>query len=345
MKIRAYLPKIYDFLPPFFDSEIEETEANCSECNNPESSDYVYPYKCCTFYPNIPNYLVGGILQSSNKKAKEIIQKRIEERHSVNPYGIYKPKKLALIYNQANKEQVFGKSEQLLCPYYSINNKGLCSIWKHRSNKCSTYYCRYNQGISGNEFWDTLKKYLKHIEESLSEYAVYKVFGSGNYPKIKSEYDPDNELSLVDIDEEMKDAEYEKVWLSYHGEEALFYKKAFHIVKELTAQKLSHILGIKGKTLLENCKHAYKGLTQPDIPEKLKFNPKCSYIYQEGTDSVEIRTPNDGFFNVNKKLFFILQLFDGERTIEECNIVAREEYLMELEYDLIVSFYQNILLV
>ena len=164
-KILDGQPEIYrHLLPEFLNHQIpEETKATCSSCAMCESNcqTSTVPYsnaaansaadgprffssdtKCCTYHPNLPNFLVGAILAQcilpgTNNSAHEgqlRIGKKIVEKIGVTPYGINAPAKYNFLYQ--NSRDFFGRSKGMLCPYYIDQEGGLCSIWAHRDAVC-----------------------------------------------------------------------------------------------------------------------------------------------------------------------------------------------------------------
>ena len=73
-RIIDILPQCYSlFLPPFFTNPISiESAATCRNCAMQEQPDshthasinFSSKTKCCTYHPEIPNYLVGALMSS-----------------------------------------------------------------------------------------------------------------------------------------------------------------------------------------------------------------------------------------------------------------------------------------
>lgn len=103
-RIEEALPEYYHkFLPGFFRNTIPlETVATCSECpmlseegNDSSESEFFSPEsKCCTHYPNLYNYIVGGLLSNTDKELDEgrhRIRRQIKRRIGVTPHGVLRP--------------------------------------------------------------------------------------------------------------------------------------------------------------------------------------------------------------------------------------------------------------
>lgn len=96
--------------------------------------------KCCTYYPSLPNYLVGAILLDKDGVPEGVrrIESAISSKTTVSPVGIFPSRKYLALYFKSSSA-TFGRSESLMCPYFE-QPTGLCTIWKHRESVCSTYF-------------------------------------------------------------------------------------------------------------------------------------------------------------------------------------------------------------
>jgi len=161
-------------LSRFGDLQIKETKATCHDClcSKPERGDLPYyraDLKCCTFHPFLPNYVVGGILQSSQilASSKVTIRNKINQREYTLPLGIFVPVKYQVAFLD-REESDFGNREDLLCPYFDPNNKN-CGIWEHRGAVCTSYYCASDRGEKGLKFWENWGEYLHRCEMVLAQ--------------------------------------------------------------------------------------------------------------------------------------------------------------------------------
>src|SRR5262245_14489349 len=78
----------------------EETEATCDNClmcpsqgepQTPSRIRFNPRIKCCTYLPNLPNFLVGRILTSENPseaKGRTTVEVRLAQGTAVTPLGI-----------------------------------------------------------------------------------------------------------------------------------------------------------------------------------------------------------------------------------------------------------------
>src|SRR5215210_4311433 len=95
-------------LPPLYAAWVDqvlagplpsENKATCNDCamcglaaSQPARISFNDATKCCTYTPDLYNYLVGGILDEPNQElvpGRHEVIARLEKGLAVTPYGIY----------------------------------------------------------------------------------------------------------------------------------------------------------------------------------------------------------------------------------------------------------------
>lgn len=234
----------------------EEPRANCSDCSMCKPRDRVTAQdrvfnastKCCTYIPVLPNFLVGGILQDEDPQFAEGKSLFLREgaRLVVSPSGVAPPWHYWWHYY----DKPFGEVELLKCPYYINRDGGLCGIWKYRNSRCTTWFCKYDRGTFGLNFWCALSDLLARMEKDLSEWCV-------------------RELDLR-IPEQPSNAA-EATWGNWSGRELDFYKQCFGKVSALTWLQALELSGPKGLNLAEDTLKKFALLVDaPSLPDHLK---------------------------------------------------------------------------
>jgi len=354
-RIMEGLPEVYqNFLPRFFKNNIpRETAATCEDCAMWEDSGPGFPggvyfskdSKCCTHYPNLPNYLVGALLNNSSPECgvgRSRIQKTIKSRIGVTPHGILRPKKFQLLLKNSEKE-FFGRSKSLICPFYE-RKKRKCTIRPFWDATCNTWFCKYTAGEDGREFWLALRKYLNFVEKTLVQYTLYKM--AWDPQKIILPEFPSDLLTLEEVDDHPPDPKtYQNLWGKWAGCEEDFYKETFRLVSVLTPKTFEKISGISQKVFLEEVKMGQKNLLNPRLPKKLKRNSKLQVV-KNSEDSYFLigYSPLDPF-EVSKRVYDLLDFFDGKRTNQEVYRLIRNNMGVKPNPDLLTSFYQFRILV
>jgi hypothetical protein len=343
------LPGFYrSFLPPFFKNLIIPVErvATCDDCamwRNPETAHsegifFSRETKCCTYHPNMPNFLVGALLDSTEpdldlgrRRIREAIQRRI----SVTPHGLLSPSKHTLLYNKALS--AFGKSKRLRCPYYAPG-EGVCTLWPYLNEECMTWFCKHNAGSEGDIFWKTAKKYLAAVREALVRYTLYTM----NWDPARIIPKPSSpSLAVEELDDEPpSEKSYQGMWGEWAGREEDFYRETYRRVSDLIPEDFEKISGITQKILLKELTEAHRRMVVPKLPEKLKRNPTLR-VEKVSEDAYALTgySPFDPIV-VSKKAYEMIDFFDGKKSNREVLRDIRAEGKYEPTDDLLLSLYQ-----
>jgi len=350
--IRDYLPGIFHrLLPDIFLKEVPaEIFTNCTDCHmicssrEELGSDHTKPFapdtKCCTFMPQLPNFLIGAVLSDTDSSAaagKNGLLERIGSRKGIFPHGIYPVKKYSLLY-EAGKELGFGKSRALRCPYY-LEGKFNCALWKYREAICATWFCKYVGQQAGFEFWDAVKCCVKYIEDKLALHFLVREGLPITHP-----YGDNTNISYEDLDDlPMDEKEYSLRWGKWKGHEEEFYITTFSLFQNLTPNDFSQIMGNHFLILLSDVEKKYFTMTK--IPEKMvadrerivsqtdngNYRLEMTTIIERNnsciTHSFEIPAP-------------VIDIFDGLISTENALQLLDKEYGICLGKDILIALHQ-----
>jgi len=352
--VRAKMAPVYQhLLPELFDrAPIEETRATCDDCamcdkgqNAGVKMDFFKPdVKCCTYHPHLPNYLVGAILADSDEYAegKRRIRERIAKHTMISPCWVAAPKLYQLIAMASKSSNVFGRAKSMLCPYYDPRGNGSCSIWRHRESVCTTFFCKYERGRHGLDYWTGIKVYFEHIEITFAHWAMKEVDPKLVEPKMGR-----LKLSLEDVDGLPPNAEeYAELWQGWAGREEEFYLACYEKVRTMTREKFVELIdgAPEGKKNLLDLQRRWDKMLNPELPKSLVRNPKMKAAPVEGAVVVTTYNANDSF-SVDQDLYDVLALLDAGKTLEE-NLKALEtEHGVELAPELLAHLVMHGVLV
>ena len=179
-------------LPPLYDRWISallqgpvpaETESTCMDCpmlarDGRNKSEYLFhpDTKCCTYMPELPNFLVGRILRDEDPAfapGKAAFEGQFSGGMIVTPLGAYPPESYSAFY-RGNLDR-FGVDPGMRCPFYLVKEGGLCGIWKHRNARCATWFCKYSHGSRSVIFWKYMDQLLTAVEKSLAQWCVLQL--------------------------------------------------------------------------------------------------------------------------------------------------------------------------
>jgi Fe-S-cluster containining protein len=340
---RGMLPPVYQPLfEPFFDKDkVKETRAECekcSMCNHGEPAPVPMEYfrsdtKCCTYWPQLPNYLVGAILADPSpeqEEGKKRLRKIIASRKAVTPYWVSRPGRWQLLLSAYGN--AFGRAGSLRCPFFDQEHpEASCTIWRHRETICMTYYCKYNGGQRGYDFWVAFKDYLAQVQASTVRFATDAIDTSLINPQLNLK-----DLTVEEIDDEPpKDSDYARWWGKWVGHEEEFYIKCYEWLASVPREQfMMNVDSIESvKAALDKLKSAHEVLEAKLIPTSLVRNARMRE--QHVNDKVVVTTYHRyDSFSLDKDLYDVVGLFRGDQSLTE-NLERLKKDGVELAPDLI----------
>lgn len=317
MILSKKLPIVYN---SFFNNSLNlnipfESIATCKNCNLCLS--YKSPYsntKCCTYHPHLANYLVGGILASTNSLGKSIIRKQIINNTGITPYGIIPSKNYAKKTKELNSLDFWNRPHELandqICPYY---DKGNCSVWEFRENLCVTYFCSSSGGKSGQKFWKKLNQYIQLTETTLSQYAMMEL----GWPaaEIKTKKVSTEDFDFEDEEGNINEEKYQKLWREWAGREEEFYKACYQIIQDLSQEKFHEMMGLNGEILEQAILDTHKEFNEHVLPDYMQLHPDLIFENKENGE-VEL-TLGANKVRIPGVALPIIKGFNGKRSTVE----------------------------
>jgi hypothetical protein len=321
-------------LPPLFNAWMEEllggslpeeTHATCSNCamlpqpgeSRSEEKIFFDPHsKCCTYLPNIPNFLVGRVFRDHSPEmatGRATMEKRLAARVSVTPLGIGQPSSYLLWYNHSKS---FGRSQTLRCPHY-IEDGGRCSIWRHREGTCATWFCKHDRGAAGQRFWrDAVHRLLKAVEGALAQWCVMELdLGSTALERVLTLSDDFNTIKEGELEGQVKAADYRALWGRWDGKEREFYETCAARVDGFKWSDVARICGPRVALLAR--------LTQDVFAQLARTTPEAAlrcgsfHLVSLRANVARLSTYNDyDPVEISAPLLNLLQHFQGQPTSE-----------------------------
>ena len=169
-----YVPGIWNYLLPYELDELKvpsERRASCMNCPKAAFEGFRDDYRCCTYHPRVPNYMLG--LAAQGKKAKGIIEKMNRDGFLLPDGFVTTPGQWADFLADVAEDR-FGKSESVLCPFLERKN-GHCNIYAYRNGVCSTFFCQHDHGDRGENFWEHLQETVSQVELALSQWCLSEI--------------------------------------------------------------------------------------------------------------------------------------------------------------------------
>ena len=273
------LPDLYqrwveELLPDGIPRERNATCLECAMCS-PQGLDfdremgyYDVTLKCCTFFPDLPNFLVGRAIVGDNPgvAALRAFIDSSDGRGVATMRAVKPNAKIATIYDHHNKTG-FGRDPDLLCPY-AIDKDGpsgpFCGIWQQRNSVCATFFCKHEKGRTGSRFWQTLRGLLAQLEWSLSWWAITQLINDPVrvYTAGANQSGGANGISLR-----------AGAWDYWEGTRIAFYESCAALVEGLSAEEALGIAGTDARLYHQELLQRFQALRSGDIPEHLRAAP------------------------------------------------------------------------
>ena len=149
--------------------------ATCENCYRADLGQFRADCRCCTYFPQLPNHMVGLALQDPRSAAT--LEALIDQGHLL-PFGLVTSPQRYVAAVEAQANGLFGNAPKRLCPFARLATGGGpdswmdCTIHPYRNSICSTYFCAFDHGEAGEDFWYRVQAFAGHVESSLSQWAM-----------------------------------------------------------------------------------------------------------------------------------------------------------------------------
>lgn len=254
---RDELPEDFPWLAP-----PRERLATCDDCHMVAVGEYAAGCQCCTYYPQIANYMVGLALK--DPASREAMLEQIEAggalpRELVGPPGRYR-RSIAL-YARGR----FGLERDAICPFFEDSTTH-CRIYPYRNSVCSTFICTHDHGEAGEYYWERLQQLVANVEQAIAQWVMerngiahddYIERLNGLADRIDTCTDPDTGLWPEDVRREL--------WGDKFGHEAEF----FVACADLALEHRQLLYPIAGRMKLRHAT-AYERAVRDWMPEDIQ---------------------------------------------------------------------------
>jgi hypothetical protein len=316
----------------------KETRATCDDCAMcvhaerpllPTEYAFNPATKCCTYIPEVPNFLLGKILVDGDPSladGRALVEARLVENNAVTPFGLGRPPGYMVFYRTVS-DQSFGRLRSLRCPYY-IEEGGRCGIWKHRESMCATWYCKHTRGAVGMRFWRALHQLLFAIERALTVWCINELdLGA---PTLRRLFPPlftrstggDWQECIGDL------SDLASLWGNWYGREREFFIECARRVEPLAWKDVLALAGPEVQTVLTFTRDAYQALLSEDVPPSLRVGAMRLVGLGPRNGQFWSYSNLDGM-EMPLRVIEMLHVFDGRPTHE-----AIHEVYMETGVDL-----------
>lgn len=169
-----HVPGIWRFMLPNDLRDLElpsERRSTCGSCPKVIAEGFDRAYKCCTYHPRVPNFLLG--LGLSIPESRPFIIEHIDGGFVV-PEGATSTPRQWLDAVLIGAESSYGRTETVRCQFLD-QQLGRCGIYPVRNSVCSSFFCLNDHGQTGTEFWDRLQEMVSQVEAALAQWCLEEI--------------------------------------------------------------------------------------------------------------------------------------------------------------------------
>jgi hypothetical protein len=317
-----------------------EKAATCDRCamlrpddpeNAPRATFFSPKTKCCTYLPELANFLVGRVLADETPEAaygRATVEARIDKGLGVTPLGLQKTPLYVMLYRTSPDS--FGHAASMRCPHFVVDG-GRCGVWRHRESTCATWFCKYARGEVGRMFWQRLHDVLAAVEEAVRIHCLVVI---GIDAQVLATLHPTRAvanavsrgqgLAAADVEKEVDPARQRAVWGAWHGRERELYGRCAQIADALSWQDVLELGGARLDLLSRLLLDAYGRLVSNEVPAHARHR-SLKVIYSSADSAEVVGYSTIDALRMPRRLVDVLHHFDGRPTQEVLESIEEEE--------------------
>lgn len=339
------MPRIHDLwlselLSAELPAEKRSTCDNCAMCGNQTRSTVSFQSdtKCCTFWPSLANFLVGGALLDETESGRDGRSRVLQfaRRGWATPLMLLPAPAHRMLYAQT-KSREFGRSPLLKCPY--LGDGGGCTIWKQRNAICATWFCKYERGVASQQFWDAVRRFLTGMERSVAIWCCLELGISGESVRKALEMLHKEDLERLHLDGSPRSHSDVDLWGTWNDQRVEFYERCARAASDLSWADACQLGGAECRSLADAVKETFGNLRRPiDLSRKLMVSHLRVLSHQSGEVVLSGHIETDPVV-VSERVLNVLHLVDG-KTGHEAELVLRRAGETQLGHELIDALVQ-----
>lgn len=289
-----------------------ETEATCAACPMVDANrdtGFDATTKCCTFLPELHNFLVGAVLADDDPAAADgaaTVRARIARRVAVTPLGLGRTQAYMLVYDEGGPV-TFGRKAELRCPHHLAD--GRCGVWRHRESTCATWFCKHVRGDVGRDFWQSLRGTFVLVERALA-WSCLDELGFDRERLAPLIGRTQRKRSEADEFANSLPARYAALWGNWVGREDELYRACAERVAGLSWRDALALAGAEAAVAAKLARDKHAALLSTTLPARVVVAP--FRILALTGDSCQIAAYSDyDPIELSRVVLDVLPRFDG----------------------------------
>ncbi|MEZ4271966.1 MAG: hypothetical protein R3C68_11215 [Myxococcota bacterium] len=204
----------------------DERHATCDDCYKVKFGEYRNDCRCCTYFPELSNFLVGlGLKSASRQVLTPLIERRLFLPMGLAPTPLRYQRIIA-----AYAADRFGEEPWMVCPF--VNPETFhCGVYAFRNSVCSTFFCTNDHGALGNEFWGNVQDLAGQVESSIAQWCMGELgFSHELYVQRLDSLSVDVSSMSEPDTLAWDDHVYAALWGDWCGKELVFFENCAELV-------------------------------------------------------------------------------------------------------------------
>ncbi len=317
-------------LPPLYDGWMKEllaapisTEkrASCDDCamapGKGETPSFDPRMKCCTFYPELPNYTVGAIIQDPTAYGRVELQKRFQHAVGLTPMGMARPPIYGVLMQKSMHGDAFGRAVSLKCPFQDEDLR--CGVWAYREPTCFFYHCKFDRGAKGALLWQSLRTLFTQIEKQLALWCVMEL--DPGDAALEALEKPPAPMGHHALDGTVDKAPLKAAWGTWLGREAEFYMECWKRVSALSWTDVLAICGPETRMHARRVAAAFANHESTAVPDAMRLNAFQATTIGKRTRLRTFSTTDS--IDLDPAVVAALAEFDGRPTAEVVELLEK----------------------
>ncbi len=266
--------------------------------------------RCCTYLPELSNFLVGGALEAGGEGAATT-RARIEAREGMSPLGLYQDDLFRSRYFGSPEE--FGRAELLVCPHFS---GGRCTIWAHREATCATWFCKHARGAVHKAFWNRLHQAMLRMERAMAVHCAVELgIPAEGLAVLLPLVGPDGRARSHDIVSPGDRDDVARFWGPWTGREEDFFRACATVAEGASWDEVLAVGGAELRALIPVARMALSRTREHGLPARATLG--TFQVLGLAAASVKVQGYNHlDPLDMPRALFDVLHHFDGRATVD-----------------------------